>query len=196
MTTRHPYVESRFPDPLELVRPSRVRAEVPPLPAGYTLRTFRDGDEPGYEALFALAWPDTGTLDYTRRHALPGGFVVVEHDASRRLVASCVAFAPESPERHPHDGSLGWLVTDPAHARRRLATVAAGTVTNRLLDERYALPWLQTEDDRLVAIRLYLRLGWQPHLYAPGMEERWSAIIERLGTPPAGAPIAEPANEP
>jgi mycothiol synthase len=180
---RHPYVESRFADQLELVRPSGDRVAVPKPPPGYTLRRFLDGDEQAYNELFALAWPDTGTLAHTRRHALPEGFIVIEHHASRTLVASCVAFEPESPERHPYDGSLGWLVTDPAHGGRGLGTAVAATVTNRLVDEGYVLPWLGTEDDRLVAIAIYLRLGWRPNLYAPSMGERWRAIFDRLNRP-------------
>lgn len=164
-----------------MVRTSRERVPVPALPPGYTLRTFRPGDERAYKALFALGWSDTGTLSHTLRHALADGFLVVEHAASRELVASCVAFGPESPERHPHDGSLGWLVTDPAHARRGLATAVAAAVTNRLLDEGYARPWLGTEDDRRAAIGSYLRLGWRPWLYTPGMEARWRDIFARLG---------------
>ena len=54
-------------------------------------------------------------------------------------------------------------------------------MTNRLLDEGYALPWLGTEDDRLAAIGIYLSLGWQPHLHTEGMAARWQAIFARLG---------------
>ena len=108
-----------------------------------------------------------------------GGFLVVEHVQSTQLVASCVAFAPES-AGHEQDGSLGWLVVDPAHGRRGLGTLVAATVTNRLIEEQYALPWLGTEDDRLVAIALYLALGWQPHLYEEGMAGRWRDIMAQL----------------
>jgi mycothiol synthase len=177
---RHPYVEERFAEQLEMVRPSREGVTVPAMPRGYALRCFRDGDERAYEELFETAWPDKGTLTHTRKHALPGGFFVVEHEASRVLVSSCVAFEPESPQRHPHDGSLGWLVTDPVHAGRGLGTLVAASVTNRVVEAAYTLPWLGTEDDRLVAIGLYLRLGWAPHLYTHGMEARWRAIFERL----------------
>ena len=183
MRTRHPYIESRFPDPIEMLRPGGGHIDVPTLAPGYAVRAYDENDGPAYHELFALAWPDTGTLAHTRTHALPDAFLVVEHTASRQLVSSCIAFAPESPERHPHDGSLGWLVTDPAHARRGLAAVVASMVTNLLVDAGYQRPWLQTEDDRIAAIRLYLSLGWHPHLYAEGMEARWRAIFERIGEP-------------
>lgn len=178
--TPHPYVASRFEHQLELVRPSRQRTNTAPLPSGYVLRVFRDDDEPAYDELFHLAWPDEGTLAHTRNHALPEGFLVVEHVASGQLVASCVAFGPETP-RHESNGSLGWLVVDPAHGGRGIGTSIAAAVTNRLVDEAYELPWLGTEDDRLAAIAIYLRLGWQPHLYRGDMEPRWRAICDRLG---------------
>ncbi len=180
LRTPHPYVSGRFADPLEMVRPSRERLDVPSLPYGYTLRSFRNGDEPAYEALFRLGWPDVGTLQHTRAHALPRGFLVVEHDATAQLVASCVAFEPEAP-RHADDGGLGWLVVDPAHARRGLGRITVSIVTNRLVEAGYAVPWLQTEDDRRVAIGIYLALGWQPHLYVESMESRWREIFAALG---------------
>jgi mycothiol synthase len=170
-----------------MVRRSRERVEVGDLPAGYGLRAFRDGDERAYGELFRLAWPDEGTLPYTRAHALHDGLLVVEDESSRQLVGSCVAFAPET-AAHGDNGSLGWLVVDPAHGGRGLGTLLAATVTNRLLDEQYALPWLGTEDDRLAALRIYLALGWEPHLYADGMEARWREIFKRLDLTPGPFP--------
>ena len=176
----HPYVESRFADQLELVRRSRQRLALPDAPPGYRLRAYAPDDEREYHALFRLAWPNQGTLPHTLAHALPDGFLLVEEESTHRLVGSCVAFEPET-LAHGENGSLGWLVVDPAHGGRGIGTLLAATVTNRLLDEPYALPWLGTEDDRLAAIRIYLRLGWEPHLYAEGMEQRWREIFERLG---------------
>ena len=176
----HPYIGSRFEHQLEMVRPARTPVDVPVLPDGYTLREYRDGDEAAYHDLFQLAWPDLGTLPHTRKHALRGGFLVVQANTSGLLVGSCVAFSPETPA-HGENGSLGWLVVDPAHGGRGLGRLLAATVTNRLVEEGYALPWLGTEDDRLVAIGLYRSLGWEPHLYEAGMEARWRDISERLG---------------
>lgn len=178
--TPHPYVDSRFAHQLEMVRPSREHVRVQSPPSGYTLRPFRDGDDAAYNDLFRLAWPDVGTLAHTRAHALPDGLLVIEHDVSSELVGSCVAFAPESP-RYPDDGSLGWLVVDAAHGKRGLGAILAATVTNRLVDQGFALPWLGTEDDRLAALRIYLALDWKPRLYDEGMEARWREIFGRLG---------------
>ena len=162
-----------------MVRPSREHVHVAQIPPEYNLRPFRQGDDAAYHELFRLAWPNEDTLPHTTKHALPGGFLVVEQIGTGCLVGSCVAFEPETP-RHGDNGSLGWLVVDPEHGRRGIGTALAATVTNRLLEENYALPWLGTEDDRLAAIGIYLALGWQPNFYKQGMVERWRDIVAQL----------------
>jgi len=105
---------------------------------------------------------------------LAGGFFVIEHLESRHLVSSCLAM------RGGGRGQLGWLVTDPSHARKGLGTIVAASATNRLLSEGYAEPFLGTEDFRIVAIGIYLDLGWRPDLDWPDVKSRWSAIREQL----------------
>jgi mycothiol synthase len=52
---------------------------------------------------------------------------------------------------------------------------------NRLAEERYETVHLSTEDERLAAIHIYLKFGWQPLLYTAGMDERWRRIEATLG---------------
>ncbi len=111
---------------------------------------------------------------------MPGGFFVIEHQASGLLVSSCLALKPGVFEEYPEVGTLGYLVTDPAHGRLGLATAVVLAVMNRLAAEGYPESYLGTEDERLAAINLYLRLGWKPLLYIGGMEERWQAIQAAL----------------
>lgn len=104
---------------------------------------------------------------------------MIEHLETGRLVASCNAFHGSSSPRHPDAGQLGWLVGDPEHRGKGLGTIVAAAVTNRLLAEGYANPFLGTEDFRTVAISIYLRLGWEPYLYAADMCQRWQAILSQ-----------------
>ena len=83
--------------------------------------------------------------------------------------------------RHPGAGQLGWLVTDPSHAGRGLGTVVAACATNRLAEEGYRRPCLGTEDFRLAAISIYLKLGWVPYMYREDLAPRWRAIFAGLG---------------
>ena len=177
----YPFIENTQPQPLEMVRPrSAGHAVVSSVPAGYLLRQFRPGDERRYDELFHLAFADEGRFDEIRGRALAGGFFVVEDLASNHLVASCVAFSGSSSPRH-HAGQLGWLLTDPSHAGKRLGTIVAASVTNRFIDEGYERPFLGTEDFRLAAIAVYLNLGWCPFLYREEMRPRWQRIFRALG---------------
>jgi len=150
------------------------------LPIGYILKPARSDDKEAYEELFNLAWPDKGVFEENFNCALDDGLFVIEHQISGLLVSSCAAFKPGVWKDHPETGSLGWLVTDPAHGGRGLATTVVMAVMNRLAVEDYPESYLGTEDERLAAIHIYLKLGWQPLLYTEGMSERWEAIMSAL----------------
>ena len=64
-----------------------------------------------------------------------------------------------------------------------LGAAVSAKVTNRLVEEGYSTPGLETEDFRLAAINIYLKLGWRPYLYLDDMESRWRTTYERLGRP-------------
>ena len=179
----HTFFEQEYPNQLEMVRTSTPSVEVPPLPAGYLLRQLGSREDAAYDELFHLAFADRGRFSEIVARTLPGGFFVVEHFPSHQLVSSCVALRGSSSPRHPDAGQLGWLVTDPAHCRKGLGTIVSTAVTNRFLQEGYTRPFLGTEDQRLAAIAIYLKLGWRPYIYARDLEERWQRIYTQLGRP-------------
>ena len=175
----HPYYIWEHEHQLRMVRPSSSLVGIPDLPEGYELRQYRSDDEVAYKELFNLGF-EGDRLEHTLAHVLPAGFFVIAHVASGQLVASCVA------ERGGWDGGhdrgiLGWLIVDPSHAGLGLGTIVAAKVTNRLVEEGYGEPGLGTEDFRLAAIGIYLKLGWRPYLYMEDMERRWLETYERLG---------------
>src|SRR4051795_7785084 len=118
----HPDAAQAHGDKLEMVRPSCRLVPAPPLPEGYRLRMLQAGEEPLYEDLFRLAFDETDRIGEIPAKLLPGGFYVVEHLASHRLVASCLAYRGNRPPRHRDAGQLAWLVVDPAHGRKSLGT--------------------------------------------------------------------------
>jgi mycothiol synthase len=165
-----------------MVRSSSIGvADVPPIPEGYVLRQFQTEDKQKYNDLFHLAFADEGRFPEILRRTLHGGFFVVEHLASHELVASCLAMRGSSSPRHPEAGQLGWLVTDPSHTRQGLGTIVSASATNRLAAAGYSRPFLGTEDFRIPAIAIYLKLGWRPHIYHDNMESRWKDIFDSVG---------------
>lgn len=179
---------------LQMVWP-KTRLNVPPaveVPAGYELRCWRPSDEAGYLALLNTPGFEFSTWDHDRlvatlRQILPDGFVVIEHKASRKIVATAMASHGAS-EQHPFGGELGWVAADPAHAGKGLGMGVCAAVTRRFLNAGYSDIFLRTDDWRLPAIKTYLKLGYEPLLYCQDMAQRWQDIYTKLNWHPAERP--------
>ena len=153
------------------------------LPEAYRLRTFRDGDAADHIRLMH----DAGFANWSQEQlaaamekCLPDGFFVIEHKPSGRLVAA--AMAQHQPlTYHPYGGELSWVAGDPEHKGKGLGYAVCAAVTRRLLEIGYRNIYLRTDDFRLAAIKVYLKLGYVPFLFAPDMEGRWRDVCARLG---------------
>jgi len=169
---------------LEMIWPQANLAAPPlcELSSGYLLREFSAIDRQAYLRLLTEAGMSECPLDYWEKHLLPGGFFVIEHQPSAALVATCMASHHPTP-RHPYAGNLGWLAAAPAHSGHNLGFAVSAAVTWRLIAAGYRRIYLTTDDFRLAAIRIYLRMGWVPLLYQPDMSERWRLVCEALESP-------------
>jgi mycothiol synthase len=185
MTTQQSYDESR--PQLQMVWPEHL-LNTPPvvrLADGYSLRTYRPGDEPRFFRLMELAgWPgwDNERLKPSLSRILPDGWFMAVHEASGEIVATAMALHNYS-GLQPFQGNLGWLAGDPAHAGYGLGSAVSAAATARLIAAGYRDIRLGTEDFRLAAIRVYLKLGYVPALYRPEMVERWQTICGLLKWP-------------
>ena len=163
------------------------RLNTPPawsLPEGYTLRTYREGDDEGYVRLMKLAgfttWDSDKSQDVLKK-CLPGGLFFIVHEGTGAIVATSVAIHNPR-DGHPFGGELGWAAVEPAHRGKGLGHVVCAAVTRRFLDSGYVNIYLYTDDFRLPAVKTYLKLGWVPFLYAPDMKERWQTASRELNT--------------
>jgi mycothiol synthase len=172
------------PAQLEMLWPEHRLADLPVVnvPAGFLLRTYTPADEAQYFALLERAQMGRCPLDYWLQHVLPGGFFVIEEQSSGRLVATCLA-SHHPAARHPFGGNLGWLAADPDYSGRGLGFAASAAVVERLVSAGYRRIYLTTDDFRLAAISVYLKMGWVPFLYLPEMPERWRQVCGQLGWP-------------
>lgn len=170
---------------LQMMWPERLRNSPPAvlLPPGYSLRTYRPGDESRfYEMMEVAGWPgwNEEKLQPWRSRILPGGWVMAVHQESGAIVATAMALRSEV---HDSGGELGWLAADPAHSGRGLGRAVSSAVTARFIEAgRYPIH-LFTEDWRLAAIKIYLKLGYLPYLYVPEMPRRWREICRQLQWP-------------
>ena len=161
----------------------RAAPSLPAIPPGYTLRTYQDGDTEPYVRLMRSAgfesW-DESKAERVFATMLPQGLFFVVHDRTQALVAT--AAAQGTPRLyHPNGLELGWVAADPAERGKGLGYAVCAAVTCRLLDAHPATMYLLTDDSRLPAIAVYLKLGWIPFLYALDFAARWRAVCARLG---------------
>jgi len=170
---------------LQMVWPEHL-LDTPPavrLPPGYTLRTYRRGDEPRFYEVMELAgwvgWNDEKLRPW-RSRILPEGWFMAIHGESNEIVATAMALHSKV---YPSGGELGWLACDPAHTGKGLGMAVSAAVTARFIDAGYRNIHLYTEDWRLPALKTYLKLGYIPFLYTPEMWERWKAICAQLQWP-------------
>ncbi len=158
----------------------------PKLQAGYTLRIFDPAEDlADYLSLVHEAgFTDFGPPRVERclNRVLPNGFFVVAYEPTGELVAT--AMATHNPTTfHPYGGELGWVAGRPAHAGKGLGTAVCAAVVKRLLSAGYERIHLLTDDWRLPALKIYLKLGFVPFLFEQGIAERWEAVCEKLAWP-------------
>lgn len=183
---------------LQMVWPQHLLTSPPVVSvcSGYTLRTYRHGDEPGFYNVMALAgWP--GWNDETLRpwmaRIVPESWFMAIHEGSGGIVATAMGLHDHS-ETHPFGGELGWVAGHPAHVGRGLGKAVSAAVTARLMGAGYRNIHLYTKDERLAALSIYLKLGYVPLLTAPDTADRWQVIFSTLNwpyNPIASAPSAQ-----
>jgi mycothiol synthase len=165
------------------------------LPYDYALRPFRPADAEAYLQLLHGAgfvqW-NAEMLDQWLERVLPDGLLLIEHAPTAELAATSMAGHRPTPF-HPFGGELGWVAGNAHHAGRGLGRAVCAAVVRRFLSAGYRRIYLKTDDWRLPAISIYLRLGFVPFLYADDMAPRWAAVCEKVGQP--YAPDAWPKAE-
>ncbi len=158
-----------------------ARGAFPPeLPAGYELRGFRPGDQPGWVELLTATefggWT-AGKLDeyLARPERLEGSRAI---ECNGRLVAA--TFASQR-RLDPPEGALDYVVCHPDHRGRRLGRIVCAAVMRYLVAAGYDTITLLTDDWRLAAIKTYFNLGFTPIMTRRDMPDRWLEVRRQLG---------------
>ena len=104
---------------------------------------------------------------------------MIAHRATGALVATSIAQHRATP-LHPRGGEVGWIAADPEHKGRGLGLAVTAAAVARFIAAGYRRIYLMTDDFRLPAIAVYLKLGFEPFFYAPDMADRWAAVRKQL----------------
>jgi mycothiol synthase len=173
MVARHPEEPQ-----LRMVWPAASRRHCPAVQsaAGYSVRTFRAGDEQAFLSLMSLMdfdpWDDA-KLAYNMSRIIPDGWFFAT-DPSDRPIATAMCLHNYT-GRAAFTGDVGWVACHPEHRGRRLGLCLTAHATRRFLDAGYTAIQLHTESYRLPALKTYLALGYVPSIPS---EEAWVAWKE------------------
>ena len=100
------------------------------------------------------------SLRYWKNFILPGGFFIVEHVKSKKVVGAL--FAAKDPVSLDEDtGTMGFLATDPKHLGKKIASVLAFQTASRLLNEGFGRNVIYPYEHKQEVIGMYLRHGWK-----------------------------------
>ena len=152
------------------------------LPDGYQIRAYSFGDEEAWARLLN-ANGQLGAWDRGRIQEELAGDLAVEAQLfvsyGTELVATSGLY-----ERFLGGQicwEIGWVATHPEHQGKGVgsALVAAALRTALDLEERSIA--LRTDDFRLPAMKIYLKLGFVPDYSDATYPKRWQNIFDKLG---------------
>jgi mycothiol synthase len=103
---------------------------------------------------------------------LDGIFFATQGD---RPVGAACAFLHEG--ERGDVAELGWVVVHPSHRGLGLGLQVCRAVLCFVPDVGHRCIYLLTEDFRLPAIRIYLRLGFEPEMADPSRPAWWTALL-------------------
>ncbi len=147
------------------------------LPDGYALATAPISDAAWAQLLSAGG--ELGPWDALRLHTEMALLVPETQVFLTGVDAQPVACAGVY-ERDPESWEIGWIAVHPEHRRRGLGEAVTGLALQRAVELLPRAILLYTQDHRLGAIRLYLRLGFEPALRHRSHRRRWRAISKSL----------------
>jgi mycothiol synthase len=172
-----------------LVLPANREIPEPAPVAGYSVRSLPRILDSWWTDIHRKAVPVfersdlENWLERYRSLSLPEGILVATNDATQEPVATAGSIASSKDGRFPGGGQLAWVATVPEHRGRGLAYWLSALATIRLQRDGFGNIFLCTGDDLTAAIRVYLRLGYLPCLYASDQRTRWTRICEVIGYP-------------
>lgn len=158
--------------------------DLPPLqvPEPYRIRSYRPNDEVLWTELVAAAMNPSWTVEACREKIIAnpgfdpdGMFFAVAGD---RVVGTASAF--HEAKNPPDRGTVHMVCVHPDHRGHGLGYWLSLAVLHRFRERDFHSAQLLTDDVRLPAIHIYLKLGFEPHMSHPSYPERWEAIMETL----------------
>ncbi len=161
-----------------------------PVPAGYHFVQYRRGGVDGLspekfrEGYLKTIAPNRVPEDWEfpwfhddARIPDDGFFVIVSEEIDR-IVATA---ALQLNEYKPGTATLHMVYSDPAHRGKKLGEIVTIAAMRYVWEHGIPVMYLETDEFRIPAIKVYLRQGFCPVYCGEDMEGRWAGVFRELG---------------
>ena len=159
---------------------------MPPLPAGYAVRTFQDGDdEEALARVLTAAFGEEWSVDRVRTGLTQAPDVLAVYIVTWQGQPVATASSRSAPDTFPGSGYVHWVGALPEHAGRGLGAALMGRLLQDFRERGCQDAVLETDDFRLPAIKIYLRYGFLPVYEVKGEDQRarWAMLFQTLFAP-------------
>ena len=154
---------------------------LPNLPPGYILREYQEGDLEPLAALMRAAFEDkTWTPEKVRLALIEAPDVkktfVIAYEG-KPVATTSVRILPD---RFPYSGYVHWVAADPGHQGQKLGYIVILAALHEFARMGCKDAVLETDDNRLAAIKTYQNLGFKPEHRNERHIERWAKVAADL----------------
>jgi mycothiol synthase len=176
---------------IQMLRPSlddlpSLDEAIAKLPAGYHFRTYRPGDEEAWTTIMNTGEMDHWDATKTREKLTgvpwpqfdPDGLFIITHGPEETPVGSACAWLSDPNERET--GILHMVCVLPEHRGANLSYSLCLAVLHRFRERGFKRVRLNTGDFRLGAVKVYLKLGFEPLITKPEQPEIWQEVLRTL----------------
>lgn len=153
------------------------------LPAGYALRSCRQGDGEHWARIINESFGSEHTVDnflaimvHPPCYRPDRLFFIVDPEG----IPCATAGAYQFPAWGEQTGYLHYVGVRPAYQGRRLGHAVSLAVLRKFSEDGMTNAVLQTDDFRFPAIKTYLGLGFHPLIVHENQPERWRAVLAAL----------------
>ena len=157
--------------------------DVVALPSGYTLREAREEDANALSQLFQHTFIESAqerTQEWVLATLVHAPDVLTTYVIDYADVPVSTASLRTLPDLYPSSAYIHWVATDPEHQGKGLGAAVTLAVLREAARRGMKDAVLETDDDRLPAIRTYQKLGFQPEHRHETHGSRWSIIADML----------------
>lgn len=170
---------------VRMVREDLDDIGVHPLPAGYTIRLFKKGDEGHFERIWIEADEEGQAKEGLFEEEFGGKVDKVRErmhfvcDGSGRPVATATAWYNEDWQRQSW-GVVHWVAVAPEAQGEGLSKALMTAVLQRMKELGHERVYLITQTVRMRAIGVYFRFGFKPWRGSEEDVRNWNSILDEL----------------